>query len=166
MSSISPPGSPPSPTMSMDSIHGNTDPVEMSIDHTTKRIKVMIVDDNSVNLTILSRMLKVHFSETVELAATVTSGVEALAKLSQEEFDLILMDIDMPVLNGVETTIAIREENPEYPILESNRKVPIVAVTTSDSECQRGVYKQVGMSDCVSKPIVISKLRSAIENAV
>ncbi|KAF9137947.1 sensitivity to red-light reduced protein [Mortierella sp. GBA39] len=166
--SISPPGSPPSPTMSVDSIHGHNtlrlnSPLQLD---QLRRIKVMIVDDNSINLSILSRMLEKHFTDIVQLTVIATSGVEALQRLASEEFDLILMDIDMPVLTGVQTTIAIRQNTSESPILEHNQNVPIIAVTTSDGAEQRELYQQVGMSDCVSKPIDPSKLRSAIEGAM
>ncbi|KAF9115710.1 sensitivity to red-light reduced protein [Mortierella sp. AM989] len=151
--------------MSMNSIHGHLLHLELAFQQTKRKFKVMIVDDNSVNLAILSRMLYVHFAETVELAAVMTSGVAALERLGKEEFDLILMDIDMPILTGVETTVAIRQNTPEHPILEQNQNIPIIAVTTSDGQAQRELYQQIGMSDCVSKPIVLSKLRSAIEGA-
>ncbi|KAK3821871.1 MAG: CheY-like superfamily, partial [Benniella sp.] len=163
MSSISPPGSPPSPTMSMSSLQDL--PLKFdSLQLTDRKLKVMIVDDNDINLTILSRMLQHHFADTVEIAAVMTSGTEALERLAQEEVDLILMDIDMPDLTGVETTAAIRQATPEHPILEANQQVPIIAVTTSDGAAQREVYQQVGMCDCVSKPIALPKLRFAIEN--
>jgi CheY-like chemotaxis protein len=136
-----------------------------SLQLTDRKIKVMIVDDNDINLTILTRMLQHHFADTVEIAAVMTSGIDALERLGQEEVDLILMDIDMPDLTGVETTAAIRQATPEHPILEANQQVPIIAVTTSDGAAQREVYQQVGMCDCVSKPIALPKLRSAIENA-
>ncbi|KAG0370290.1 hypothetical protein BGZ54_006976 [Gamsiella multidivaricata] len=150
--------------MSMESIHDFQFDTAMQL--ARRKIKVMIVDDNSINLSILSRMLKVHFSETVELVAVMTSGLDALDRLNQEQIDLILMDIDMPVLTGVETTVAIRQITSEYPILKENQKVPIIAVTTSDHAVQREMYQRVGMCDCVSKPISLSKLRLAIENAI
>ncbi|KAG0067087.1 sensitivity to red-light reduced protein [Linnemannia elongata] len=166
--SITPPGSPPSPTMSVDSINGLNalrldSPLELD---QLRKIKVMIVDDNSINLSILSRMLEKHFTDIIQRTVIMTSGVEALKRLATEEFDLILMDIDMPVLTGVQTTVAIRQNSSEYPVLEHNQNVPIIAVTTSDGAEQRELYQQVGMSDCVSKPIVLSTLRSAIEGAM
>ncbi|KAG0264012.1 sensitivity to red-light reduced protein [Mortierella polycephala] len=161
MLAITPPGSPPSPTLSVDSIRGRHESALQP-----RKLRVMIVDDNSINLDILSRMLQRQFADLVELSAVMTSGVEALEKLGYEEIDLILMDIDMPVLNGVETTKAIRQNAPERPILEKNQSVPIIAVTTSDGEEQRELYHQVGMSDCVSKPIAVPRLRSAIESAI
>ncbi|KAF9970036.1 sensitivity to red-light reduced protein [Modicella reniformis] len=137
----------------------------MSLRLTDRKIKVMIVDDNDINLSILSKMLEHHFAETVEISAVLTSGTDALERLSKEEVDLILMDIDMPGLTGVETTAAIRQAT-EHPILKENQQVPIIAVTTSDGAAQREVYQQVGMCDCVSKPIALPKLRSAIEGAM
>ncbi|KAG9327741.1 hypothetical protein KVV02_000187 [Mortierella alpina] len=166
MSSITPPGSPPSPTMSMESIHGHPLQLETALQKQQRKLRVMIVDDNSINLAVLSRMLDHHFADTVELAAVMASGVAALEKLNSEPVDLILMDIDMPELTGVETTAAIRQNSPERPILEENQKVPIIAVTTSDGDAQRELYLQVGMADCVSKPIDIQKLRLAIESAI
>ncbi|KAI1318996.1 sensitivity to red-light reduced protein [Mortierella claussenii] len=163
---ISPPGSPPTPTLSMDSISGHSHQLDLALRHSQRKIKVMIVDDNAINLSILSRMLSKHFTDTVDLASIMTSGVDALETLSQQVFDLILMDIDMPVLTGVQTTTAIRNNTPEHPVLAENQYVPIIAVTTSDGQAQRELYQQVGMSDCVSKPISIPKLRVAIESAI
>ncbi|KAG0321796.1 sensitivity to red-light reduced protein [Linnemannia gamsii] len=152
--------------MSVDSIHGHALRLDSPLQLDQRKIKVMIVDDNSINLSILSRMLEKHFTDIVQLTVFMTSGVEALQRLATEEFDLILMDIDMPVLTGVQTTVAIRQNTSECPVLEHNQNVPIIAVTTSDGAEQRALYQQVGMSDCVSKPIVLSKLRSAIEGAM
>ncbi|KAG0229467.1 hypothetical protein BGX31_006190 [Mortierella sp. GBA43] len=162
LSAMDPPTPPPSPAMSMESINGDD-----SDDH-PRKIKVMIIDDNTINLSILSRLLNKHFSDTVQLTSVQNSGLSALDQLTKSEVDLILMDIDMPVLSGVETTAAIRSNNShtEKSILEQNTMVPIIAVTTSDAEEQRELYRRVGMADCVSKPIDIPKLRSAIEDAM
>ncbi|KAG0290037.1 sensitivity to red-light reduced protein [Dissophora globulifera] len=162
---IEPPTSPPSPAMSMDSING--DDFEDQLQQ-PRKIKVMIIDDNAINLSILSRLLGKHFADTVQLISVQNSGLSALDQLTKDEVDLILMDIDMPELSGVETTTAIRSNNShtEHSILEQNKTVPIIAVTTSDAEEQRELYRQVGMADCVSKPIAIPKLRMAIEEAM
>ncbi|KAK3823541.1 MAG: CheY-like superfamily [Benniella sp.] len=156
---MEPPTPPPSPAMSMMD--------DFSDDH-PRKIKVMIIDDNTINLSILSRLLNKHFADTVQLTSVQNSGLSALDQLTKSEVDLILMDIDMPELSGVETTAAIRSNNShtEKDILEQNTMVPIIAVTTSDAQEQRELYRQVGMSDCVSKPIDIPKLRSAIEVAM
>ncbi|KAG0284336.1 sensitivity to red-light reduced protein [Linnemannia gamsii] len=163
LSTISPPSS---PAMSIESDfedHDETTTIEQP-----RKIKVMIIDDNSVNLTILSRLLNKHFADTIQLTSVQNSGLAALDQLTKDEVDLILMDIDMPILSGVETTTAIRnnDSHSEHSILQQNMNVPIIAVTTSDAEEQRELYRQVGMADCVSKPIAIPKLRMAIEEAM
>ncbi|KAF9273545.1 hypothetical protein BGZ68_001406 [Mortierella alpina] len=147
--------------MSMESINGDDFDNQQP-----RKIKVMIIDDNAINLSILSRLLNKHFADTIQLTSVMNSGIDALDQLSRDEVDLILMDIDMPELSGVETTTAIRNSSTEYSILEQNKTVPIIAVTTSDAEEQRELYRQVGMADCVSKPIAIPKLRMAIEEAM
>jgi CheY-like chemotaxis protein len=161
-STISPPSS---PAMSIESDFEDHDETTTT---QPRKIKVMIIDDNSVNLTILSRLLNKHFADTIQLTSVQNSGLAALDQLTKDEVDLILMDIDMPVLSGVETTTAIRNNNShsKHSILEQNMNVPIIAVTTSDAEEQRELYRQVGMADCVSKPIAIPKLRMAIEEAM
>ncbi|KAI7897181.1 CheY-like superfamily [Mucor mucedo] len=116
------------------------------------RLHVIIVDDNSINLQILSRLLSMHMSDIFEHIELVKSGVKALEVLKCRPFDLILMDIDMPILNGVETTKRIRSSL-ESDILPQNRKCPIVAVTTNDSKEWRKIYTEIGMSGCIGKPI-------------
>lgn len=108
------------------------------------RLHAIIVDDNSINLQILSRLLSLHMSDIFEHIELVKSGVKALEVLKCRAFDLILMDIDMPILNGVETTKRIRSSL-ESDILPQNRKCPIVAVTTNDSKEWREIYTKIGM---------------------
>ncbi|KAG1242820.1 hypothetical protein G6F68_016031 [Rhizopus microsporus] len=83
-------------------------------------------------------------SDVFEHIELVKSGVKALDVLKHRPFDLILMDIDMPILNGVETTRQIRSSSSSS-ILPHNRDIPIVAVTTNDSDDSRQVYTKVGM---------------------
>lgn len=164
VSTITPPSSPPSPAMSMESINGD----DFDDHDQPRKIKVMIIDDNAINLSILSRLLNKHFADTIQLSSIQNSGRSALDQLTKDEFDLILMDIDMPDLSGVDTTTAIRSNNSltEHSILEQNKTVPIIAVTTSDAQEQRELYRSVGMIDCVSKPIAIPRLRMAIDQAM
>ncbi|KAF9349198.1 sensitivity to red-light reduced protein [Mortierella sp. AD094] len=168
LSTISLPSSPPSPAMSMESINGDDFDYNEEQNNQTRKIKVMIIDDNAINLSILSRLLNKHFADTVQLTSVMSSGLSALNQLTKDEVDLILMDIDMPELSGVETTTAIRNNvsHTDRSILEQNKTVPIIAVTTSDAEEQRELYRKVGMADCVSKPIDIPRLRMAIEEAM
>ncbi|CAG8695629.1 7312_t:CDS:2, partial [Ambispora leptoticha] len=132
----------------------------------SKPLKVLIVDDNDINLKILTRILAKHFGHLIQATSTLSSGVSALDSLSRDEYDLILIDIEMPVLSGVETTIEIRSVDSKYKILESNRKIPIIAVTTNTLEDERKKYTEAGMNGCVAKPIHLNELKTAIEKAI
>jgi CheY-like chemotaxis protein len=83
-------------------------------------------------------------SDKIEHLELVKSGEKALEVLKHKPFDLILMDIDMPGLNGLETTQHIRSSS-EFDILQMNRNIPIVAVTTNDSRECRQTYMKIGM---------------------
>lgn len=129
------------------------------------RLHVLLVDDNGINLQILSRLLNLHMSDSIEHMELVKSGVKALEVLKCRPFDLILMDIDMPVLNGIETTKHIRS-TVEFDILPQNRKAPIVAVTTNDSQEWRQTYTKIGMNGCVSKPISPKDLKLTLSKVL
>ncbi|KAI8881965.1 CheY-like protein [Backusella circina FSU 941] len=128
----------------------------------TPRLHVLLVDDNTINLSILSRLLSIHMADKIEHMELVKSGVKALEVLRCRSFDLILMDIDMPILNGIETTRYIRSSSSEFDILLRNKNVPIVAVTTNDSKEWRQTYVREGMNGCVSKPISPKDLKQTL----
>ncbi|KAI9027355.1 CheY-like superfamily [Phycomyces nitens] len=91
----------------------------------------------------------------------VKSGVKALEVLCDHQFDLILLDIDMPLLNGIDTAKNIRHSN-TLNILQSNQTVPIIAVTTNDSPKDKLAYIKAGMNGCISKPVSPLVLRQTL----
>ncbi|KAI8144930.1 CheY-like superfamily [Fennellomyces sp. T-0311] len=130
-----------------------------------ERINVLLVDDNHVNLQVLSRVLKVHMSDTVQHVELVKSGLKALEILHTVPYDLVLLDIDMPVLSGVDTARHIRNSK-EYDILVQNRNIPIVAVTTNDTADWKRAFAKVGMNGCVSKPVAVPALKKTIHQVL
>lgn len=110
-------------------------------------LTLLLVDDNPINLKLLRKTLlatvRVHH---MDLA---TSGYQALHLLEQRHYDAMLLDIDMPGMNGIETTEIIRQGpsslSPISSVLELNRSIPILAVTTNDSSESRRIYENVGM---------------------
>ncbi|KAI8365178.1 CheY-like superfamily [Radiomyces spectabilis] len=100
-------------------------------------------------------------ADTIQHVELVKSGVKALDVLCHRTFDLILLDIDMPELNGVETAKHIRNSD-KYQILHHNRTIPIVAVTTNDTAEWKQAYTRVGMNGCISKPIVAATLKQIL----
>ncbi len=114
--------------------------------------RVLVAEDNVVNQKIIVALLKpLEFQITL-----VNNGAEALAAINEETFDLILMDIQMPVMDGIEATRAIRA-------LKSNSQTtPIIAVTANAMPGDRERYLAEGMDEYVSKPIEPDELIRAI----
>jgi len=89
-----------------------------------------------------------------------SDGLEALTILKRNHFDLILMDIQMPNLDGVETTLAIRSSN------EIFSKIPIIAITAHAMAGDREIFLQSGMNGYLSKPIIIEDLNNVINQTL
>ncbi|UAA40220.1 response regulator [Paraneptunicella aestuarii] len=118
---------------------------------TNKRI--LIVDDNEINQAIAQAMLQVRGAH-VELAE---NGEIAVNYVSQYRPDLILMDIQMPVMDGITACAKIKAEYPD---------LPIVALTANVMKEDLLEYERVGFDDCISKPIDQEVLHRCINNLV
>ncbi|MDH5680368.1 MAG: response regulator [Spirochaetota bacterium] len=116
---------------------------------------ILLVEDNPVNQKLSVYMLE-NWGHTVVLA---DNGLEALQILKTDNFDLILMDVQMPELNGIETTIKIRDEEKI-----SGKHIPIIALTAYAMKGDREDCLNAGMDDYLSKPIKAKELFDAIEN--
>ena len=110
------------------------------------------MDDNDINLKLIKVMLS-DFNVSIHLAR---SGFEALEKVNQQYFDLIFMDIQMPEMNGIETTKSIRVSQP------SQQHTPIVALTAHALAGEKENLLQEGMDDYLTKPIDEQQLVSVI----
>jgi CheY-like chemotaxis protein len=115
-------------------------------------VKLLIVDDNPINQKFLSYSLNKHFEIT-----TALNGLEALNILNNYDFDVVLMDLSMPVMDGVEATRRIRQS-----LLFRNRHIPIIFVTTNDFEQDRRRCIENGGDDYLVKPINIKELKNII----
>lgn len=112
--------------------------------------KVLVVEDNEMNQILMEELLK----QQDIVAEFVVNGYDAIKKINQKSYDLIFMDINMPIMNGIETTQNIRD---------NNNPVPIVALTANALENDEAHYLQLGFNDYISKPIA-HKLFVAIIN--
>ena len=118
--------------------------------------RVLVADDNEAN-----RKICGMFCDLLGLSCEYASdGAEALELVRRGTFDLVLMDIHMPGMDGLEAAIAIRRL--AAPICDT----PIVAVTTAAESADIARYRACGVSDVVSKPIVASRLIGAITTAL
>ena len=124
-------------------------------------LRIMVCDDNVINQKVAQRILL-----QMGYKASVTgNGLEALAALERERFDLIFMDLQMPEMNGLEATLAIRERQPQtsqFPNLTP--PVIVIAMTASAMVGDRDKCLASGMDDYVSKPVRPEDVRVAVEN--
>lgn len=118
-------------------------------------LRILLAEDNPVNQKIAARILEKQGWRV----STAVNGREVLELLSREAFDLVLMDAQMPVLDGLETTRLIREEEKK-----TGKYIPIVALTARAMEEDRPKCLAAGMDDYVAKPIDRLKLFEVIEN--
>lgn len=104
-----------------------------------KKNRVLIAEDNKINQIVTKNLL----IKEGYICTVVNNGLEAIEQIKNNEFDLILMDINMPLMNGNEATKAIRKFNDD---------VPIIALTAADIEDVRSDYKSIGYDDIITKP--------------
>ena len=113
------------------------------------RTRVLIAEDNIVNQKVAVRLVqKLGF-----VADVAANGVEALAALDKMSYELILMDCQMPEMDGFETTQRIRQ---------AGEKLPIIAMTANVMKGDREMCLQAGMDDYLTKPIDIAALSAAL----
>lgn len=121
-------------------------------------LKVLLVDDVDINRDVISRML-LELGHEVE---SVASGWAALEHGRRAVYDLVLMDVRMPGMDGYETTRRWRDVNSD--VLDAD--VPIIALTANAMSCEKDRVKEAGMNDYVSKPLNLEQLIDVIERAV
>lgn len=122
----------------------------MEIEDSCKGIKVLVVDDVVSNQDLIREYLDIlgcvhDFAQ---------NGKEALEKMKSNQYDLCLMDIQMPVLNGIEATRIIRQD--------ISADCPVIAVTASVMKDDCTKYLEAGMNDILPKPVDLMALRSKI----
>jgi signal transduction histidine kinase/CheY-like chemotaxis protein len=120
-------------------------------------LNILLAEDNAVNQKLTVRMLEKR-GHTVFVAE---NGLKALELFEQQRFDLVLMDMQMPEMDGVEATIAIRKREST-----SGTHVPIIAMTANAMVGDRENCLQSGMDDYLSKPISSKELFAMIENVL
>ena len=114
-------------------------------------LMILLVEDNLLNQRIVTFSLK-KFNHDVVIA---NNGVEAIEHFKQRKFDVILMDIMMPVMDGLEATIKIREFEVNNMI---EKRTPIIALTANTMDNDRDKCISYGMDEFMAKPFDIEKL--------
>ena len=140
--------------------HGQTpdqhESTSASIQPSERMLRILLAEDNPVNQTLAMRVLE-RLGHKVQV---VNNGKEAIGRAEAEEFDLIFMDVQMPEMDGLEATMAIRSAE-----AGTGKHVPIVAMTAHAMKGDRERCLSAGMDGYLSKPIRIEELKQAISGA-
>jgi CheY-like chemotaxis protein/HPt (histidine-containing phosphotransfer) domain-containing protein len=122
-----------------------------------RELQILLAEDNAVNQQLAVRLLEKR-GHTVTVAS---NGNEALALLKGSRFDVVLMDVQMPKMDGFQATAAIRKEEES-----TGGHLPIIAMTAHAMEGDRDRCLAAGMDGYVPKPIKVEELVEAIENLI
>ena len=115
-----------------------------------RKYNILLVEDSKVNQFIIKKMLE-NIGHTVELA---NNGLEAIECVEKQEPDLVLLDLQMPEMDGIEATKRIIKYHP---------KLVILALTANASQTERTECRAAGMIDIVSKPVTIASLKNMFQ---
>ncbi len=118
--------------------------------------RILVVEDNHVNLIVLTEILQKFHCEV----ETAENGLRAIAKASNSNFDLILMDIQMPVCDGVEATREIRRINREQGLPQ----IPIIAITANARLEDLPNYYEAGIDEVFPKPVSFESVGTCLAN--
>ena len=135
-------------------------PTQHTLSHTLRPLHILLAEDNATNRKIAVGILKKRGHTVVATA----NGVETLAALEAEgehPFDLILMDVQMPEMDGIEATARIREKEKS-----GKRHIPIIALTAHAMKGDRETCLKAGMDGYVPKPLKAEELLAAMEEAM
>ena len=122
-----------------------------------RSLRILVAEDTPLNQTFILRLLEKNGAQPI----LVENGRQALETFNPDSFDVVLMDVQMPEMDGFEATREIRKLE-----ASSDSHIPIIAMTAYATEGDRERCLEAGMDDYVSKPISASKLFQAIEALV
>jgi CheY-like chemotaxis protein len=125
-----------------------------TVEDAKRRLKILLVEDNVVNQKLAAKMLE-NRGHHVHIAS---NGQKAIDALTRECYDLVLMDIQMPEMDGLEATGRIREREKQ-----EGSHIPIVAMTAHAMKGDKERCLAAGMDDYLSKPIIASDLFDMID---
>ena len=129
-------------------------PVTAMNDNASRNLRVLLAEDNHVNQLVAIGMLNELGHETIAVA----DGNEAVAKIKEQDFDIVLMDCQMPELDGYKATQTIRQWENEQDLPETT----IIALTANALSGDRERCLDAGMNDYLSKPLTMEQLAAAI----
>ena len=119
----------------------------------TKALKVLVAEDNIINQRLVVAML----SSLGHTGVVVADGEKALKCLAKLKFDVVLMDVMMPVMDGIATLTAIREQEQTQ-----GGRMPVIMATSHNEPGDAARFKRAGADGYLAKPIEIDQLRAEL----
>ncbi|MTV49783.1 response regulator [Heliobacillus mobilis] len=116
-------------------------------------VTVLLVEDNLMN----QKLMKILLNKLGYKVDCVNNGLESLTAVTEHQYSLILMDIQMPIMDGLEATRNIRKNEHQYV-----KNTPIIAVSANRMDEYRDRCFAAGMNDYISKPIEIDELKTKL----
>ncbi|VAW19199.1 hypothetical protein MNBD_BACTEROID01-1079 [hydrothermal vent metagenome] len=120
------------------------------------KFKILLVEDNPFN----QKIVKFNLNKNNHEVVTAMSGMEAIEIFRKEKFDFILMDIMMPEMDGLETSVKIRSIEKE---LQIKKETPIIALTANTLDNDREKCINHGMNEYMTKPFKMDKLMEILD---
>jgi len=143
-------------TVKLQEAKNITEKSKLKVNNTkiSKNESILLVENNNVNKIVIKKMLQEIGYIKIK---TASNGIEALQLIEDRNFDIILMDIHMPELDGIETVKIIREKEKK-----SSKHTPIIAITAHALKGDREKFISEGMDEYISKPIDLNDLREML----
>ncbi|MGD1848594.1 MAG: ATP-binding protein [Salibacteraceae bacterium] len=133
----------------------DSQPEDLFDRHRLGALEILLVEDNRLNQLLATKVLS-RWSFTTDVAE---NGFQALEMMSKKSYDLVVMDVQMPVMNGLVTTRSIRQSGPQ-------KAIPIIAMTAHAEASERQKCLSAGMNDYLTKPFDMADLYGKIAAAV
>jgi CheY-like chemotaxis protein len=130
----------------------------------SKALRVLVVEDNVVNQKLVAAMLQ-RSGHVVSIVGNGQLAVEVLEKIrtpadgtrTDEMFDVVIMDVEMPIMDGIAATVEIRKMG------WSLSKLPVIGLTANFRRAELGKYECIGMNDCLGKPLRLKDLQASLD---
>ncbi len=145
-------------TESEADIHHEENIIYLDIQANSKRLPILLVEDHEPNVLVASIMFN-NFGYHYEVAR---NGQEAIERFAQDKYSIVLMDLEMPIMNGFDATKHIRD----YETIKGCAAVPIIAMTAHAMKGDREKCLNAGMSDYIAKPFTPHQLQAILDKYV
>jgi two-component system, sensor histidine kinase and response regulator len=120
------------------------------------KYKILVAEDNKINVKVAEFTLR-SIASQLDFAH---NGMEVLEKIAQNQYDVVMMDVKMPIMDGYETTKTIRKMEHDNPEL---KPLKIIAITANNQPEEVKYCKSIGMDDFLSKPFTTSAALACIQ---